>query len=647
MARIPTLIMGTAGHVDHGKTSLVKALTGVDLDTLPEEKERGLTINLGFTHFDTASGKRIGVVDVPGHRRFIKTMLAGAHGLDFVLFLVAADDSVMPQTREHLEILKLLGVEHGIIVITKSDLVDEELLEMVKAEVEELAAGSFLDNAPVVTVSSVSGQGMSELIRAIDELAQKIKPRERGTYFRLFVDRSFSVAGAGTVVTGTALSGSVSPGDEIEILPRGGSARVRKLEIHGESVDKARAGQRTAVNLRLSDKATVERGDMLATPGIVKPTYMVDARLEVLGDYPRPVKHWTRVRFYLGTSEIFGRLALLDTDQLDPGESAFVQLRLEEPAAAVTGDAFIVRDFSASFTIGGGKILDAHPVKHKRKRALVVTDLERREKGYLEEVVELEAKKAGYFAARNDIALELDAPLDRVGAALSELNRAGKVIILPPKKAPWIIYHEAWERLSARIIEALKRHHEDLPQLDTGLSEQELRGRVERASATPMSEEPFRYALEKLIEDKALKMVESTYALSEHAARLKEDDQAALSRIRAAYFDSPMTPPSTEEVYASSGLPKAVVRDFLDKMVSDGELVRISRDFLFSRKAVEDARAKVLSYISEHGGITVSEFRDLTATSRKWAIPLLNYLDHEGFTVRDGDYRRLGPKARG
>jgi len=639
--------MGTAGHVDHGKTSLVKALTGVDLDTLPEEKERGLTINLGFTHFDTASGKRIGVVDVPGHRRFIKTMLAGAHGLDFVLFLVAADDSVMPQTREHLEILKLLGVEHGIIVITKIDLVDEELLEMVKAEIAELVAGSFLEDAPVIPVSSVTGQGMDELIRAIDALAQTLRPRERGAYFRLFVDRSFSVAGAGTVVTGTALSGSMSPGDEIEIWPGGGRARVRKIEVHGESVEKARAGQRTAINLRLVDKAQVGRGDMLATPGVVKPTYMVDAKLEVLGDYPRPVRHWTRVRFYLGTSEIFGRLALLDTDQLEPGDSAFVQLRLEAPAAAVTGDAFIIRDFSASFTIGGGKILDAHPRKHKRKRALVVSDLERREKGYLEEVVELEAKKAGYFTARNDVARELDAPMDRVGAAVAELAAKGKVIILPPKKAPWIIYHEAWERLGSRIREALKQHHDALPQLDTGLSEQELRARVERAAGAAMTEEPFRYALEKLVEERALKMVESTYALSEHAARLKEDDQAALSRIRAAYFDSPMTPPSTEEIYAGAGLPKPVVRDFLDKMVSDGELLRVSRDYLFSQKAVEAARDQVLSYISERGGITVSEFRDLAATSRKWAIPLLTYLDNEGFTIRDGDYRRLGPKAKG
>ncbi len=647
MARVPTLIMGTAGHVDHGKTSLVKALTGVDLDTLPEEKERGLTINLGFTHFDTASGKRIGVVDVPGHRRFIKTMLAGAHGLDFVLFLVAADDSVMPQTREHLEILKLLGVEHGIIVITKIDLVDAELREMVKAEIAELTAGSFLENAPVVPVSSVTGAGMAELAAAIDALAETIRPRERGTYFRLFVDRAFSVAGAGTVVTGTALSGAVSPGDEVEVLPSGGRARVRKIEVHGESIEKARAGQRTAVNLRLVDKAQVGRGDMLATPGVVKPTYMADARLEVLGDYPRALKHWTRVRFYLGTSEIFGRLALLDVDQLEPGDSAFVQLRLEAPAAAVTGDPFILRDFSASFTIGGGKILDAHPQKHKRKRALVVTDLERREKGYLEEVVELEAKKAGYFVARNDVALELDAPMDRVGAALSGLAARGKVIILPPKKAPWIIYHEAWERLTARIIEALNQHHEDLPQLDTGLSEQELRARVERAAAAALPEEPFRHALEKLVEDKALKTVEGTYALSEHAARLKDDDQAALSKIRAAYFDSPLTPPSTEEVYAGAALPKAVVRDFLEKMVADGELLRISRDFLFSRKAVEDARDQVLSYISGHGGITVSEFRDLASTSRKWAIPLLTWLDNEGFTVRDGDYRRLGPKAKG
>ncbi len=297
--------MGTSGHVDHGKTSLVKALTGVDLDTLPEERERGVTINLGFTVFETPGGVALGIVDVPGHRRFVRTMLGGAHGLDFVLFLVAGDDSVMPQTREHLEILRLLGVERGIVVLTKIDAVDDELLEMVEAEVEELVAGSFLEGAPVVKVSSVTGAGLPELTAAIEELAAGIRPRERGAYFRMYADRVFSVAGAGTVATGTTLSGAISPGDELEILPADGRARVRKIEIHGQSVDKSRAGQRTAINLRLVDKAAINKGDLLATPGIVRPTYMIDARLEVLADYPKPLRHWSRVRFYVGTHETF------------------------------------------------------------------------------------------------------------------------------------------------------------------------------------------------------------------------------------------------------------------------------------------------------------------------------------------------------
>ena len=385
MAATPILVMGTAGHVDHGKTTLVKTLTGVDLDTLPEEKERGLTINLGFTSFDTPSGRRVAIVDVPGHRRFIKTMLAGAHGLDFVLFLVAADDSVMPQTREHLEILELLGVQHGIVVITKTDLVEPDLRELVEAEVAELVAGTFLENAPVIGVSSVTGAGIPELIAAIDQMAGSIRPRERGAFFRMYVDRAFSVAGAGTVVTGTVLAGAVSAGDEVAVQPAGGSARVRKIQRHGEDVDRARAGQRAAVNLRLVDKAEVERGDLLAAPGMVKPTYMVDARIEVLAGFAQPLTHWTRVRFYLGTRESFGRVVLLDQDEVRPGESAFVQLRLESPAPAVTGDSFILRDFSANWTIGGGRILDAHPTKHKRHRRLVVGDLERREAGYLEE----------------------------------------------------------------------------------------------------------------------------------------------------------------------------------------------------------------------------------------------------------------------
>lgn len=642
MSSAPTLVMGTAGHVDHGKTTLVKALTGVDLDTLPEEKDRGLTINLGFTSFVTPSGLSVGVVDVPGHRRFIRTMLAGAHGLDFVLFLVAADDSVMPQTREHLEILRLLGVEHGIVVLTKIDLVDPELRELALAEVADLVKGTFLEEAPVMAVSSLTGEGMPGLIEAIDSMAGSLKPRDRGEYFRMFVDRAFTVAGAGTVVTGTTLSGSVSPGDELEVLPAGGRARVRKIEVHGQDAERTRAGQRTAVNLRLVERARVSRGDMLATPGIVRPTYMIDARLEILADYPRPVAHWTRVRFYLGTTEAFGRVVLLDIDQIEPGGWAYVQIRLESPTPAVSGDPFIIRDFSSSWTIGGGRVLDAHPVKHKRKRALVVSDLERREKGYLQEVVEMEARKAGYFIARNDIANNVDAPLDRVGAAASELALQGGVVILPPKKSPWIIHREAWERLLSKVMAALKEHHRTLPQLETGLSEQELRERASRSAGAELLEEPFRHALERLVEDRALKAVEGTFALSEHSASLGETDQAALAKIRAGFADNPLAPPATDEVYESSGLPRAVVRDFLEKLIDQGVLLRVSREFLFDREAVTAAKDRMLEFIAKEGGITVSQFRELVGTSRKFAIPLLTYFDNQGITVRDGDLRRAG-----
>jgi selenocysteine-specific elongation factor len=646
MAKAPTLIMGTAGHVDHGKTSLIKALTGVDLDTLPEERERGMTINLGFTAFTTPAGLSIGVVDVPGHRRFIKTMLAGAHGLDFVLFLVAADDSVMPQTREHLEILKLLGVQHGIVVITKIDLVDADLLAMVEAEVAELIAGSFLADAPMIKVSNPTGAGRSELVAAIESLATDLKPRERGTYFRMYVDRVFAVAGAGTVTTGTALSGAVSPGDELEVLPAGGRARVRQLEMHGETVPRARAGQRTAINLRLVDKAALVKGDLLATPGMITPTYMVDVRLEVVPDYPRPLAHWTRVRFYVGARETFGRVVLLDAEQAEPGSSVFAQLRLESLAPLVTGDPFIIRDFSASWTIGGGRVLDAHPTKHKRKRHLIVGDLERRESGYLEEIVELEVKKAGYFVRRGQIASDLDVPVDQIGQAATALAAKNQVLILPPKKSPWLIHHQSWQRLRGRIMEMLTRHHEALPQLERGLAEQELRERIGAAVGAELGEEPFRLALERLVEDRALKLVEGTFALSAHSASLGVADEAALAKIRARYAQGPLMPPTTEEVYEQSGLPKAVVRDFLERLLGEGVLVRLSREFLCERAAVEAARAKVAAFLAEHGRMTVSEFRDLVNTTRKYAIPLLTYFDNEGYTVRDGDYRTPGPTAR-
>ena len=645
MAATPTLVMGTAGHVDHGKTTLVKTLTGVDLDTLPEEKERGLTINLGFTSFDTPTGHRVAVVDVPGHRRFIKTMLAGAHGLDFVLFLVAADDSVMPQTREHLEILQLLGVQHGIIVITKIDLVEPDLRELVEAEVEELVARTFLATAPVIGVSSVTGAGIPDLIAAIDQMAGSIRPRERGAFFRMYVDRAFSVAGAGTVVTGTVLAGAVSAGDEVVVQPGGGSTRVRKVQRHGEDVERARAGQRAAVNLRLVDKAEVERGDLLAAPGMVKPTYMVDARLEVLAGFAKPLAHWTRVRFYLGTRETFGRVVLLDADEVRPGDAAFVQLRLESPVPAVTGDSFIIRDFSANWTIGGGKILDAHPTKHKRRRHLVVGDLERREAGYLEEIVELEVRKVGYFTARNDIAADLDAPLDRIGQAAAALAAAGTIVLLPPKKSPWLIHREGWDRLTGRLTTILAAHHQALPQLATGVSEQELRESIGRASGAEFPPEAFRAALERLRDDGALREVEATWALAAHVPALGAADHTALDALRARFTTAPFTPPSIEEVYKEASLPERVVKDFLDKMLAEGALVRVSREFLFDRDAVAAARAQLLGFIKERGAITVSEFRELIGASRKYALPLLTYFDGLGVTVRDGDLRRAGGKA--
>jgi len=645
MSKVPTLIMGTAGHVDHGKTSLVKALTNVDLDTLPEEKKRGLTINLGFTSFETPSGNVVAVVDVPGHQRFVRTMLSGAHGLDFVLFIVAADDSVMPQTREHLQILRLLGVRDGIIVITKKDLVEPDLLEIVEAEVEELVEGTFLEDAPMHKVSSVTAEGIEELVKEVDRIAANLTPRERGEYFRMYVDRSFSVAGAGTVVTGTSLSGQISPGDELEILPSGGTARVRKIEMHGQSVEKAKAGQRTAINLRMGERAEVERGDLLATPGAVKSTYMVDIKLEVLEELSKPVRHWTRVRFYIGTRETFGRLVFLDRDNVSPGESAYAQVRLEEPVPAVTGDLFIVRDFSATWTLGGGQILDAHPTKHKRKRNLVVSDLELREAGYLEEVVELEVKKAGYFTSRNEVAKDLDAPLDRIGAAAKALADEGRIIVLPPKKSPWLMHQEGWSRLVTKITSAIKLHHEELPQLQTGLSEQELRERMERETKAHIPDEAFRGALRKLADDQVLREVESTYALSEHSASLGESDEAALAGIHAQYADNPMTPPFTENVYKGSGLPKQVVRDYLERLLAEGELIRINREFMFLKSAVEEAIKLSLGHIDKKGEMTVSEFRDLVGTSRKYAIPLLNYFDNMGYTQRDGDVRKRGPSA--
>jgi len=643
VAQAPHLVIGTAGHVDHGKTTLVKALTGVDLDTLPEEKARGLTINLGFTHFDTTSGLRIGVVDVPGHHRFIKTMLAGAHGLDFVLFLVACDDSVMPQTREHLAILRLLGIERGIIVLTKKDLADAETLELVQAEVDELVQDTFLEKAPRIAVSAATGEGLSELIAAIDRMAQESSARKAEGPFRLFIDRVFTVAGAGTVVTGTVLSGKVAAGDELELLPAGAPVTVRQIEVHGSPAKAAEAGQRAALNLKGNRLKTCSpvRGELLATPGTVRPTYMVDARLEVLADLPGPVAHWTRVRFYLGTSEAFGRLVLLDRDEIPPGHSAYVQFRLESPVPAVNGDRFIVRRFSADRTIGGGAILDAHPVKHKRHRELMIGDLKVREQGYLAEVVELEAKKAGYFLEQARLSADLGVTPGQAASAADELLRQGKLLCFPLKHETDLIHAEAFERFSRRLSEILAEHHQALPQLARGLSAQELRQRLSSRLQIPLSVELFEAAKEKLVAEGRLKWVEATIALAEHQAELSDTDAQALAKIRRAYDEHPLDPPATDEVIAGSGLPKEVAQDYLSRLAAAGALVRVSREFYFPAPALAKARADLVNYLEQHGSITVSAFRELVGTSRKFALPLLAHFDERGITVREGDVRRL------
>jgi selenocysteine-specific elongation factor len=645
VAQAPHLVIGTAGHVDHGKTTLVKALTGVDLDTLPEEKARGLTINLGFTHFDTTSGLRIGVVDVPGHHRFIKTMLAGAHGLDFVLFLVACDDSVMPQTREHLAILRLLGLERGIIVLTKKDLADAETLELVQAEVDELVQDTFLEKAPRIAVSAQTGEGLPELIAAIDRMAQETSARKADGPFRLFLDRVFTVAGAGTVVTGTVLSGKVVAGDELELLPSGAPVTVRQIEVHGSPAKAAEAGQRAALNLRSKDKVEPERGELLAAPGAVRPTYMVDARLEVLADLPGPVAHWTRVRFYLGTSEAFGRLVLLDRDEIPPGHSAYVQLRLESPVPAVNNDRFIVRRFSADRTIGGGAILDAHPVKHKRHRELMIGDLKVREQGYLAEVVELEAKKAGYFLEQARLSADLGVTPGQAAFAADELLRQGKLLCFPLKHETYLVHAEAFERFSRRLHEILAEHHQALPQLARGLSAQELRQRLSSRLQIPLSVELFEAAKEKLVAEGRLKLVEATIALAEHQAELSGADEQALARIRRAYDEHPLDPPATDEVISGSGLPKEVAQDYLGRLAAAGALVRVSREFYFPAPALAKARADLVKYLEEHGSITVSAFRELVGTSRKFALPLLAQFDEQGLTVREGDVRRLRRKS--
>ena len=635
------IIIGTAGHIDHGKTALIKALTGIDADRLKEEKERGITIDLGFADL-TIGDTHFGFVDVPGHERFVKNMLAGAHGIDLVMLVVAADESVMPQTREHFEICRLLEIKSGLVVITKADLVDEEFRELVEAEVADFVAGSFLEGAPVLRVSSRTGQGIDELKKTLSRMAARVVVRDENAVARLPIDRVFTIKGFGTVVTGTLIAGAIQVGEELELLPSDHRrARARNLQVHGQATQQARAGERTAVNLQGVDLDEIARGQVLAPAGRLRAGSMFDVRLRLLASAPRPLRSRSRVHLHLGTAEVLARVVLLGQPELPPGSSCFAQLRLEAPVLGLPRDHFIVRSYSPTVTVGGGTIVDAAPLKHRaRDHARVIAQLEKLAAADDQEMIGLLVEMAGEqgmsqadLAARGGLP---DAVIDRAAQALTKSRR-----LIAASNQPWLlIARTAFDDLAKEVRGLLKVFHQRSP-LEAGLGREEIRERL----FSTLPPEIFRAVINHLIERQEAVAERDLLRLSTHRIALSSEEQAAKDRLAEIFARAALQPISLEEAVAQagaqSGIDLARAQRFAQMLINSGELVRVA-ELVFHRNALEALRGTLLEFKKSNGPrLDVGAFKDLTGVSRKYAIPLLEYLDRQRVTRRIGEAREI------
>ncbi len=617
------IIVGTAGHIDHGKTALVKALTGIDADRLEEEKRRGITIDLGFAHLQLTPDLRLGFVDVPGHERFVKNMLAGVGGIDVVLFVVAADESIKPQTREHFDICRLLAIPRGVIALTKADLVDSDLRGLVRLEMEEFVAGSFLEGAPMVAVSAVTGEGLEELRSALAAVAGVVPQKNAGGPFRLPVDRVFSVKGFGTVATGTLVSGAVRKEQEVEVYPAGRRLRVRGVEVHGAKADRAVAGQRTALNLADIEPAELARGDVLAEPGRFEAVQRVDCRLDLLPS-AKPLKQRAPVHFHSGTAEIEAEVRLLGgAPRLLPGGTAWARLMLRAPALLLPGDRFIIRMFSPVVTIGGGVVADRGDYRYRRAE---------NPGARLDVLLSGDASaRVALLVRESAFGLGTVALAARTGLMAAEIAAAAAraPLVALPQTPPWYVDRAWFQSARDRLVNEIRQFHAKNPLL-AGVPKQELRNGA-------MPDAPG-FLVDALLADARDVVVEGeSVRLRSHTVVLKEDEELARSAIERAFEQAGLATPAVGEVLAKAGVEPARARRLLELLLKDRRLVRVSEDLVFHQGAIQNLRGM----LSQRRNVrfNVGRFKEWTGISRKYAIPLLEFLDREHVTRRDGDER--------
>ena len=623
------VILGTAGHIDHGKTTLIKALTGRETDNLKEEKQRGISINLGFTYFDLPSKKRVGIVDVPGHEKFIKNMLAGACGIDIVLLVIAADEGVMPQTIEHLDILNYLDVKKGIIVLTKCDLVDEEFIELVKDDVREKTKGLFIEGAPIVEVNSVSRRGLDELVQKIDEISEDIEEKKTDAPSRMSIDRVFSLKGFGTIVTGTLIEGKISVDDEMTIYPSEKKVKVRNLQVHGCDVKTAYAGQRTAINLSNIKVSEIQRGDVIAQTGSVEESMMIDVNISLVEHCKKSLKHWDRIRIFHGTKQILCRIVPLNEDEIQYGESGYAQLRLEEKIVAKKGDRFIIRSYSPMDTIGGGVIIDTAPKKHKIYDESVIEALKIKEKGELKDILEeyLKLNLSNYITLKELVSYTGEKE-EYVKEGLNALIDENKVFCVNK----YYLHISHYQKLKERVIDILTKYHKQY-RLRNGILKEELRSKLDNS----LKVKDMDVILNKMAEEKDIKVQDNLVSNYDFEVKFNQKQLSIKKEI--------------EDKSRKNGLNSLMTKDdicnknkFYEEVLEalTGETIQKLDDaYYIDKKVYENVKKDLLEYLNKNKEITVAQFRDITKSNRKISIVMLEHFDRNRITKRVEDKRIL------
>lgn len=630
------IVLGTAGHIDHGKTTLIKALTGVDCDRLKEEKERGITIELGFTAMTLPSGISISIVDVPGHEKFVHHMVAGATGIDLVALVIAADEGIMPQTREHLDICKLLRVKKGLVALTKIDLVEKDWLELVKEEIKEFLQGTFLENSAIIPLSSITGEGLGDFVREIDKLTQEVEERSPEGIFRLPIDRVFTMKGFGTVVTGTVVSGRISIGDNLEILPSGLETKVRGIQVHGKPVEAAMAGARAGINLQGLEKSALSRGEVLVHAQTLRPTNTLDAVFNLLPSAPKALKNRIRVRLHVGTMEVLGRILILGSEEIKPGEEAYIRLLLEEPTVALAGDRFVIRSYSPVITIGGGEILDAFPARHKRLSSTTKSEMDILLKSPPEEKIKLHLWKAGSgglsFA---EIVMRLNLAPAQLKSLIGLLASQREILAYDGERLRYL-HPQVMEALKESCLNYLKEFHLQNP-LQPGAVKEELKSKL----PPQMDSRLFQHLLSLLEAEKKIVIEKDLLRLASHTISLKEEEKDLRQKIINLLAKTALQPPTVKEIISELKISPPDLKPVLQLLTREGILVKVKDDLYFHRSAVAELERRVIKFLKEQKEMSPTQFKEITQISRKYAIPLMEYLDAQKITLRVGDKRIL------